>query len=62
MKHYYDTKAKEMRLILAENVISADTRLFDLIDLFNEKHTVYFVKEGKNIVVLFTILILRSTV
>lgn len=50
LKHYYDTKAKEMRLILAENVISADTRLFDLIDLFNEKHTVYFVKEGKNIV------------
>ncbi|SEW12071.1 hypothetical protein SAMN05216170_1714 [Thermococcus thioreducens] len=50
LKRYYDTKTGKIRLILAENVISADTRLFDLIDLFNEEHTVYFVKEGKSIV------------
>lgn len=50
LRHYYDAKTKEIKPILAENVISADTRLFDLIDLFNEEHTVYFVKEGADIV------------
>ena len=50
LKHYYDTKAKEKKHILAEDVISADMCLLDLIDLFDEKHTVYFVKEGADIV------------